>query len=62
MQTFAQWSVRHRWWVISGWVLLVLVVAYLASVVLLFRESGEKLPQANSNKGGTTPPNTPPAA
>jgi len=52
-------SVGPGW---SGWVLLVLVVVYLASVVLLFRESGEKLPQANSNKGGTTPPNTPPAA
>jgi RND superfamily putative drug exporter len=26
MQTFAQWSVRHRWWVIGGWVLLVLVL------------------------------------
>ena len=26
MQAFAQWSVRHRWWVISGWVLLVLVL------------------------------------
>jgi hypothetical protein len=52
-------SVGPGW---SGWVLLILAVVYLASVVLLFRESGEKLPQANNHKGGTTPPNTPPAA
>jgi hypothetical protein len=54
-------SVGPGW---SGWLLLALAVVYLASVVLLFRESGEKLPQStkNGNGGGTTPSNTPPAA
>jgi putative drug exporter of the RND superfamily len=27
MRSFAWWSVRHRWWVIAGWVALVLVLA-----------------------------------
>jgi putative drug exporter of the RND superfamily len=27
MRSFAWWSVRHRWWVIGGWVALVLLLA-----------------------------------
>lgn len=30
MQTFAAWSVRHRWWVIGGWVLLVVALAVVS--------------------------------
>ena len=30
MKSFAWWSVRHRWWVIGGWVILVLVLAELS--------------------------------
>ena len=30
MQAFARWSVRHRWWVIGGWVVLVLGLVVLS--------------------------------
>jgi len=30
MQAFARWSVRHRWWVIGGWVVLVLGLGVLS--------------------------------
>jgi putative drug exporter of the RND superfamily len=30
VSSFARWSVRHRWWIIAGWVVLVLVLAGLA--------------------------------
>jgi putative drug exporter of the RND superfamily len=30
MHGFAAWSVRHRWWVIGGWAVLVLVLAALS--------------------------------
>ncbi|HET9971653.1 MAG TPA: MMPL family transporter [Streptosporangiaceae bacterium] len=30
MRAFAWWSVRHRWWVIGGWVALVLLAAGLS--------------------------------
>jgi RND superfamily putative drug exporter len=30
MQAFAGWSVRHRWWVIGGWVVLVLGLVVLS--------------------------------
>jgi putative drug exporter of the RND superfamily len=30
MQAFAAWSVRHRWWVIGGWVVLVVALAVLS--------------------------------
>lgn len=32
MRAFARWSVRHRWWVIGGWVALVLVLAGLSQL------------------------------
>jgi RND superfamily putative drug exporter len=32
MQAFARWSVRHRWWVIGGWVALVVVLAGLSQL------------------------------
>jgi putative drug exporter of the RND superfamily len=32
MQAFARWSVRHRWWVIGGWLALVVVLAGLAQL------------------------------
>lgn len=46
----------------SGWVLFIAGIALTVFTVLSFRESGEKLPDFNSNKGGGTPPATPPAA
>ena len=30
MRSFARWPVRHRWWVIGGWVVLLLMLAGLA--------------------------------
>ncbi|MDN3354416.1 MMPL family transporter [Actinomadura sp. DC4] len=30
MEGFARWSVRHRWWVIGGWLVLVLALAGLS--------------------------------
>jgi RND superfamily putative drug exporter len=30
MRAFARWSVRHRWWVVGGWVVLVLGLAVLS--------------------------------
>ena len=30
MRTFAWWSVRHRWWVIGGWIVVVLVLTGLS--------------------------------
>lgn len=44
-------SVGPGW---SGWVLIVAMIAFVAFSALLFKQSGEKLPQVN--KGGTTPP------
>lgn len=39
----------------SGWVLLLAAIVFTVFAALGFRDSGEKLPQANRN-GGTTPP------
>ena len=39
----------------SGWVLLIAAIVFTVFAALGFRDSGEKLPQANKN-GGTTPP------
>jgi len=50
-------SVGPGW---SGWALFVTTIALSVFAFLSFKESGEKLPQAN--KGGTTPPAAPPAA
>ena len=33
MRSFAWWSVRHRWWVIGGWVALVLLLAGVSLAV-----------------------------
>jgi RND superfamily putative drug exporter len=33
MRSFAWWSVRHRWWVIGGWVALVLVLTGVSLAV-----------------------------
>jgi putative drug exporter of the RND superfamily len=33
VRSFAEWSVRHRWWVIGGWVVLVLALAGLSRAV-----------------------------
>lgn len=33
MRSFAWWSVRHRWWVIGGWVALVALLAGLSMMV-----------------------------
>ena len=46
----------------SGYLLFVAGIVLTVFTVLSFRESGEKLPQANKNNGGTTPPPAPPAA
>jgi hypothetical protein len=43
----------------SGWVLFVLAIAFTVFTALLFRDSGEKIPEVNRNKN--TPP-APPAA
>jgi amino acid transporter len=45
----------------SGWVLFIAGIALTVFAFLSYRESGEKLPQAN-NRGGHTPPPAPPAA
>jgi hypothetical protein len=54
----AQVSIGPGW---SGWALFVTSIALSVLAFLSFKESGEKLPQAN-NKGGNTPPAGPPAA
>ena len=47
----------------SGWLLLIASIVFTAFAFLGFKDSGEKLPQANKNNGGgTTPPPAPPAA
>lgn len=33
MRTFAWWSVRHRWWVVGGWVALAALLAGLSTAV-----------------------------
>ena len=33
MRSFAWWPVRHRWWVIGGWVALVLVLTGISLAV-----------------------------
>lgn len=33
MRSFAWWSVRHRWWVIGGWVALVLLLTGVSLAV-----------------------------
>lgn len=44
-------SVGPGW---SGWILIVAMIAFVAFTALLFKQSGEKLPQLN--KDGSTPP------
>lgn len=52
-------SVGPGW---SGWILIILVIAFAVLTALMFKDSGEKLPQANKNNGGNHTPPPPPAA